>query len=243
MAAEQSTTQNAPDANLPANSTPSDVVTAVTPDDPAEVSLRSIGSGVDTLQWLGETAAIAPSSSDRLTNRGFGVDRGDEPVSNLPRHRRRPVPPVQQLRNMRAEYDYSATRPTTSPPEAPETRMDDVRRWAHCRRIGHDLSICVGPPAPDGAIHGSFARGVDLHVFANYDYSRDDARTLPADPATLNRDMIVQNRSAILEIPVTRDQLDYLLRMYPRDTIEEDDVQVSDEASSLDEVSRTSDES
>ncbi|KAI1213392.1 uncharacterized protein F4807DRAFT_456736 [Annulohypoxylon truncatum] len=60
----------------------------------------------------------------------------------------------------------------------------------------------------------AFATLVEPDIFQTYDYSRDDPRALPVDPATRNRSAIVRNRRYVLELPVTDDQLNYLCGVY-----------------------------
>ncbi|KAI0851680.1 hypothetical protein F5Y00DRAFT_215105 [Daldinia vernicosa] len=43
----------------------------------------------------------------------------------------------------------------------------DLRRCGNCDRVGHDLSICVGPPGFDGALHGCPCCNTTAHLFDN----------------------------------------------------------------------------
>lgn len=160
--------------------------------------------------------------------------------------------------------------------------MHDSRCCANCDRVGHDLSICVGPPASDGAIHGcpccnttvhlfdscprtriinadlvycclvllrgrrppistkqdylqmavdrppsefypctrTYSRAVDPSTAPNFDYSPDNPRDLPSDPATSSQAAIWQSLDYAVKRPFTASQPQYLSSVY-RDGIDQ----------------------
>ncbi|XXH03234.1 hypothetical protein Hte_009632 [Hypoxylon texense] len=187
-----------------------------------------------------------------------------------------PLPPYSRLPASSAQGAGSLALEGGPQPSSAEPPTHDSRCCANCGRVGHDLSICVGPPASDGAIHGcpscnttahsfdacprarsmnadlaycslvllrgrrppistrldylqmaaerhpsefypwtrAYSKGVNPSTAASFDYSRDDPRDLPPDPATSSQAAIRQNLDYVLERPFTAHQLQYLSTVY-----------------------------
>ncbi|KAI1770587.1 hypothetical protein F4818DRAFT_432010 [Hypoxylon cercidicola] len=95
-------------------------------------------------------------------NREIEMDSDDPLEEPLPPYSR--LPPASTPSVLRAVSPGLIRGRNDSMPSSPN-HPADTTRCANCGRIGHGLSICVGPPASDGAIHGCPCCNTLVHSF------------------------------------------------------------------------------
>ncbi|KAF3059408.1 hypothetical protein GL218_04932 [Daldinia childiae] len=250
--------------------------------DPATMSHSLDSTGSTATQSNEDTIDVQILAGRRIEEmRNLRAEYNPEAYTraSLPPYSERPIashPQSHSAPSLSSSHENSPPPLSLNSRGPPSVPLHDMRRCGNCDRIGHDLSICVGPPGLDGALHGcpccnttahtfddcpraslmsdnlkyyylvllrgrrapistrqdylgmaasrersefypwtrAYARNVPPSTFDSHDYSRNDPRALPTDPAMASKAALLETRRRILEIPVTAHQLEYLNSLY-----------------------------